>query len=112
MVQPGGIGSIRKKIILKIPFCSLSTVIVCNRGYGNHFLFWLLSLIKQSKYLFKARSNVWRHLQKAYPKLIVFHPSHDGLLDRQGLRLVGKPELQPQTRPTGEGWRTFDPTSM
>jgi hypothetical protein len=72
----------------------------------------LLRLIKQSKNLLKARPNVWWHLQEAYPKLIVFHPSHDGLLDRHGLRLVGEPELQPQTRPTGEGGRTFDPTSM
>ena len=52
------------------------------------------------------------HIQKAYSKLIVLDPSNDCLLDFHGLCLVGKLELQPQTRLTREGGRSFDPTAL
>jgi hypothetical protein len=64
------------------------------------------------KYLCKARSSVRGHIEKAHPKFIGLDPAHDRLLDRHGLRLVGKPELQPQTRPTGAGGRAFNPTAL
>jgi hypothetical protein len=58
---------------------------------------------KNLEHACQARTLVRLHLQKAHATLILRDPAHERLFDLDGLELVGKPELQSQTRPAHDG---------